>query len=229
MIIFIYLIALCPLLYGQTPQNLAGFYNKPYYFGMSLGGNTASFSLKHNNLNSRDTLLTLNPKSSAGFNIHIVSELRLSDFVSLRFTPGLTFTDRELIYRFNYHKNNQTLTRFVESNYIDAPLLLKFRSQRAGNFAMNANIGPKYSYNLISPADNTGSNLKSIEINTLRHQFLGNIGVGMDFFLQYFKFGFEMNYSFGLHNILIQDHTLLSEPIDFIRPKIFLLCLTVEG
>ncbi|MDA8715491.1 hypothetical protein N9M27_06360, partial [Flavobacteriales bacterium] len=55
------------------------------------------------------------------------------------------------------------------------------------------------------------------------------LGVGTDFFLQYFKFGLELKYSMGFPNALIQENNQWSRPIDSLRNQMWLFSITFEG
>jgi hypothetical protein len=55
------------------------------------------------------------------------------------------------------------------------------------------------------------------------------VGGGLDFFLPYFKFGCELKLSHGIPNVLIQDNSMYSSPIDQLRTKTWLFSLTFEG
>lgn len=58
---------------------------------------------------------------------------------------------------------------------------------------------------------------------------MGEIGFGTDFYLEYFKFGIEIKMSYGIRDILDRDNTPLTDPIDKLSTKMFLLSLTFEG
>ncbi len=54
-------------------------------------------------------------------------------------------------------------------------------------------------------------------------------GAGMDFFLPYFKFAIELKASFGIPNLLIDDGTRFSTPIESLRTKAFYVTFLFEG
>ena len=49
------------------------------------------------------------------------------------------------------------------------------------------------------------------------------IGVGIDFYLQYFKLSVELKKSYGLRNVLVQDNTLYSTPIERLNSQMTII------
>ena len=83
----------------KKPQNLIRYDFKKLHFGFTLGINNLNFNIKKNaNTINNDTLKTLYSKSQKGFNLGIVSNLRLGKYTDLRFVPALIFGERHLFY-----------------------------------------------------------------------------------------------------------------------------------
>ncbi|MFW6352049.1 MAG: outer membrane beta-barrel protein, partial [Bacteroidota bacterium] len=122
------------------PENLPFHDLKPYHFGFSLGFNKLDFSLKPiENLElvqfsgmtgspEFDTLYSVTTQPENGFNIGIVSNLRLGNQFDLRFIPTLTFGDRNIIYEGRKNGDNIRRTAPIESTFIDFPLHIKYKS-----------------------------------------------------------------------------------------------------
>jgi hypothetical protein len=55
------------------------------------------------------------------------------------------------------------------------------------------------------------------------------VGGGVDMFLPYFKFGLELKMGIGLPNVLIDDNTRFSAPLESLRTKTYMLSFTFEG
>lgn len=213
----------------HVPTNLENFDNRLMHFGFVLGINSADFSLDHT-LN--DTLMVLESKKQSGFNLGIISDLHMGPYLNLRFIPTLSFAQRNLEYTYLYSDGTRELIdKPVESTFIDFPLNLKYRAVRDKNYAAYVLVGGKYSYDLASQhkTDNEGSQMKDIVIKLNRHSYLWEVGVGFDFFLQYFKFAPEIKMSYGLNNLIIDDGTIFSTPIESLKSKIFTLSFTFEG
>ncbi len=223
----------------DKPKNLEGFEQKIVHFGFTIGLNSADFILDYDHNEWTDTssnLLSLESQRQPGFNLGIVSDLHLGSLLNLRFIPQLSFAGRMLEYTVEYNskQNNgqttQLINKPVESTYIDFPLDLKFRSARINNYACYLLGGGKYSIDLASQADidqNIGDPVVRIE----RYGFSWEVGFGMDFFLQYFKFSPEIKLSVGTKNLIIHDAQSIKYEtvIDRMRSNILLLSFTFEG
>ena len=59
--------------------------------------------------------------------------------------------------------------------------------------------------------------------------YAAEVGGGMDMFLTYFKFGIELKAAFGIPNLLVDDGTRFSTPIQSLRSKVWVLTFTFEG
>ena len=72
----------------KKPQNLPRYDFKKIHFGFTLGINSLNFNInKNNDFLTNDTLLTLLGEDQKGFNLGIVSNLRLGRYTALRFIP----------------------------------------------------------------------------------------------------------------------------------------------
>ncbi|MDA0682369.1 MAG: hypothetical protein O2781_03345, partial [Bacteroidetes bacterium] len=81
----------------KKSQNLARYDYQKIHFGFTLGINELNFNLqKNSNTITNDTLKTIYTKSQKGFNLGIVSNLRLGNYTDLRFVPALIFGERHL-------------------------------------------------------------------------------------------------------------------------------------
>jgi hypothetical protein len=152
-------------------------------------------------------------KKSTGFNVGLVADLKLQEYVSLRFEPGLYYTSRELKYPESFFStlpnpftpSSSDKLREVNSTYLHFPLLLKFLALRAGN------IRP-YLLGGVSATLNLSSNSKSKEDN-VEERFRVKpwtqnyeLGFGVDIFSEYFIFSPSIRGVFGLNDELIRDN-----------------------
>jgi len=214
-----------------STTNLPKFDYKKYHFGFLLSYNQASFIIDDAaEFNFRDSLLGVENVPQPGFNLALLASLNLTKNIRIRFVPGLSFQDRSLSYRFLL-PNGQVSTseKRVESVYLDFPLLLKLRTNRVGNFAAYALVGGKYSRDMQSQKNVNNEIEDEIIIKLVDDDFSIDAGFGFDFFLNYFKFGIELKTAFGLNNVLIQEDTRFSAPLDALRTRTFILSFTFEG
>lgn len=219
---------------SSRPENRAEYYGDKIHFGFYLGVNRTNFVITPvNNWQAvaGDSLKSILSSPSTGFNLGIVSELRLQEYVTLRFLPDIAFGQRNLEYHFAA-QDTFDLARKVESTFLDFPLDFKVRSKRFGNFAAYMIGGGKYTLDLASQKDvkNDGLPLSQQVVKLAKNDFGVEAGAGVDFFLPYFKFGIELKASIGLKNMLIHDDsTILSTTIDRLNSKVFLVSFTFEG
>ena len=62
-----------------------------------------------------------------------------------------------------------------------------------------------------------------------KHDFAYHVGGGFDFFLPYFKFGIEIKLTNGIKNLLIQDDTFYSSPLESLKSQTWWFSITFEG
>ncbi|MBL4707961.1 MAG: PorT family protein [Flavobacteriales bacterium] len=218
---------------AQAPKvkNLQRFDTKTIHFGFSLGINSGGFALQRKayNLNG-DSLASIDVVNQSGFNLGIISDLHLGQHFNLRFIPTLVFGQRNI--NFNFITSNgekATVLKQVESTYWDFPLLFKYRSARLNNFAAYFIAGGKYSIDLASNQDVNNDDLEEPIIKLKRNTYAAEVGIGTDFFLPFFKLGLEIKMSYSLDDALIKDNSYLSNPIEEIRPKMFIFSILFEG
>jgi hypothetical protein len=184
--------------------NLENFQNKRLYFGYFLGFNSYDFKIDYKTVGP-----DIQVKKSTGFNVGIVGDLKLHEYINLRFEPGLYYTTRELMFP-NFTTQSDAL-RQVNSTYIHLPLLLKFSSLRTGN------IRP-YILGGLSTTLNLSSNSKSVDDNSAQRFRVKpwttnyELGLGIDLFTPYFIFSPSIRGVFGLKDELIQDNNDPNSP-----------------
>ena len=142
----------------------------------------------------------------------------------------LSFQERLLTYAFAQADNStKYFQKPVESTYLQFPLLLKYRSARINNFAVYLLGGGKFSIDMASQKDVNNSLDDEVVVKLDKYDYAVEAGGGMDMFLTYFKFGIELKAAFGIPNLLIDDGTRFSTPIDRLRSKVWVLTFTFEG
>ena len=200
---------------------------KPYHFGFLLCINQMDFAVRTNpNFNPKDTLLTIESAPQYGFNIGIVSNLRLGEYTDLRFLPTLSFGERMLDYTIRKDTTTINDSKKVESTYLDFPLLLKYKSKRLNNARAYIITGLQYSIDLASQAKKKDKNNDLIKLrsNDVMYQF----GVGFDFYFDTFKFSTELKMLYGVRDLLLRDNTALTSSIKRLNSKIFQLSFLFE-
>ena len=212
----------------SSPQNLARYDNKKMHFGFSLGINSLDFRIKYNpDIMFKDSLFVLESQNQKGFNLGIVSNFRIGKYTDFRFIPSLVFGERHLIYSFA--DNNaviRTEKKVIESTLLDFPLIIKYKSARYNNFRSFVIFGVKYSMDIASQEDIDDEG--DVIIKLKKNDILGEIGFGMDFYLEYFKFSPQLKISGGILNLLSKDNSVYTTSIKNLRTNGWMLSFTFE-
>ena len=212
----------------KKPQNLVRYDLQKLHFGFTIGINELNFNIKKNsNTLSNDSLLTLLPNSQKGFNLGIVSNLRIGRFTDLRFIPTLVFGERNLNYSFiDSNGVSDERVKRIESTLIDFPIYLKYKSARYNNFRTYVIGGIKYSLDVASQdkINDEGQEIVKLKKNDL----MGEIGFGFDFYLEYFKFSPQIKLSYGVLNLLSKDDTVYTKSINQLSTNGWMISFTFE-
>jgi len=211
----------------KKPQNLPRYDFKKIHFGFTLGINELNFNIeKDKNILDNDTILAILPISQKGFNLGIVSNLRLGKYTDLRFIPTLVFGERNISYEFIKNGIIEREVKKIESTLIDFPLSLKYKSERYNNFRTYVICGIKYSLDIASQdqIDDEGQELVKLKNDDLT----GEIGFGIDFYLEYFKFSPQIKLSHGILNIISKDNSIYTESIKQLNTNGWMLSFTFE-
>jgi hypothetical protein len=204
---------------------------KPYYFGITLGANVSSFHIEHHpRFLQYDSVYTVNPEYTAGFQLGLLATARLSNRFEVRFNPQLLFTDRGLTYKLKYtdlFEQSDSVTKKIESVITTFPLQIKFFSDRIGNFRVYMLAGVKADIDLASNARaKRAEELVKIE----KYDFGVEAGIGFNFYFPSFILSPEIKISNGLKNIHSRDENLkYSNVLDRITSRMIVFCIHLEG
>ncbi|MFK8038009.1 MAG: porin family protein [Crocinitomicaceae bacterium] len=215
--------------YAQPGKNIPQFDRRKFHFGFSLGGNTADFRYSFMpGVYSGDSIVNVNIDRIPGFNFGIVSSWDISELFHIRFLPSLSFQERE--FQYGVLVNNEVAIEKIrlESTFLDFPLMLKLRTKRINNFAAYGLMGLQYSLDLASQSDVETTPGERI-IKMARSDYATQFGGGFDFFMAYYKFAFEIKISNGFRNVLIQEDTFFTAPLNSLKTKVWWFTITFEG
>jgi len=181
---------------------------KPLHFGFSLGINTMDFRIVSSQTGVDSAIVADVAHLQPGFHVHAISNLRLADNFDLRFTPGISFGgERQIAYKefrtTNFLIDSADLPVVVESNFLEFPLILKYKSKRLNNFRPYLIGGLNTRVDLAATKKTWGRSKKEDNLVLVDElDFYYEIGFGIDFYLKYFKFAVELKYSVGLTDVL---------------------------
>jgi hypothetical protein len=210
------------------------------HFGFSLGINTMDFNIKSSQMAVDSGIYTEISLLKPGFHVHALSNLRLADNFDLRFTPGISFGGvREINYVLSDTSNKviniADIPVKVESNFLEFPLLVKYKSKRLNNFRPYLIGGANMRVDLAATKKTWGRSKKENNLVLLKpFDLYYEIGTGFDFYLQHkLKMAIEFKYSVGLTNVLrtnVPDgrDAVYTKVFDRLNSRMFLITLHFE-
>ena len=204
--------------------NDENFDKKPWSWGYYFGINRYDFNFDYNA--DRPDIFV---EQSYGFNVGLLGNKRINDYLDLRIEPGLVYNARTLFFTDIPGEDNDRM-RELNSTYIHIPLLLKFSTKRLNNFKPFIIGGLSYAYNLSSneknPDDNSAGQFRMTD-NT----FFYEVGFGIDLYLPYFKFSPSIRGVFSLTDELVRDenpNSLYTSQIEVMQSRGIFLNFTFQ-
>jgi hypothetical protein len=217
------LLALSLPAFSQTskPKNMVMADYQKFHFGYSVGLNTVGFTAIPNEGYHLDLL------QNPGININLVTDYRIGKFLDIRFLPGIQFAQRDLTV--TNRLTTETRTWKIESVFVDAPLILKYRSVRVNNYApyLLVGINPKFD---LTRAEIVGWKPATPMLKSF--DFYPELGVGVDFYLSMVKVAMELKFSVGMLDLLLKpadpEFSLYVAGINRIYSRMVVLAFHVE-
>ncbi len=208
-LLFIVLMAMSQIAQAQLfskdrIQNNATMDSKKISWGYFLGFNNFDF-----NIDYKQDLPDIQTERSVGFNVGLIGNLRINDYIDIRLEPGLTVSRRELQFdSLNFLPETMPtkadLVREVRSTYIYIPLLVKLSTKRINNFKPFVVGGISTALNLSSNEDNVNDNSQG-DWRAKKNVLFYELGFGIDFYLYWFKFTPTIRGVFGLTDEVTPD------------------------
>jgi Outer membrane protein beta-barrel domain len=207
--------------------NMEDHDDKPYYFGITFGLNFSVYNISYaSSFANTDTFKRIQPKWSPGFNLGLVGNLKLTNFVDLRFVPSLAFAEKRLVYEYGIPRDTIE-DRHIESIYMHMPLQFKFKSERIKNFRFYGLLGGKFDYDLAANARSHRTD-EFLKVSPIDAGY--EIGVGFEFFNPDFIFSPEIKLSQGLINQLFIDRSLqLTNALESLHTRMIVISIHLEG
>jgi hypothetical protein len=218
---------------GFSAEAQRGLKNQPNYdkkrlhFGFNIGLNYWDFNLEPiRDLAALQGYYSVRSEVQPGYNIGIVSNLRLSDHFDFRILPSFASTERILYFTVDDNTTGRVveIERKIQSSFIEVPFLLKFKSERVGNYRMYVLGGGKYNLDLASKKDVLDDRFFKINNTDLSYE----LGFGIDFYFEFFKFSPQIKASWGFADMLIQDDTFFVDGITRLESRALLISLNFE-
>ena len=185
--------------------------NNPYvddkllHFGFFLGMDFLSYDIEGYSAEEQQKLspfqsdTTYHVRVSApsmGFAVGFITDLRLTRYLSLRFSPALHFGQRTIRYTSDDIAENEIHGNSCPNNKpnllsipISVPLYLKWSAEREVNYRPYVMAGGGVSYDVVRDKEKV--------ILTKPFDCFVEVGFGCDFYFRWFKFCPELRYRVG--------------------------------
>lgn len=183
--------------------------NRPYadmrrwHLGFSVGAHVQDLSFTHNGFIAPDGARWSAevPAFDPGFCVNVMGEARLNRLLSLRLSPGMYFGSKNV--RMQEFATGAYKNQDVKSAYVVVPLDLKISGDRMRN------MRPYVTTGVMATFDVSKKRSEALMFNTADAYL--TVGLGIDFYLPYFKLDPEIKFCFGLTDILRHDRPDLTD------------------
>ncbi len=201
------LLLLSTSLFAQKKKDkveyLSNFDKKTLRWGFYIGLNRSDYRISYKAPEDYPQAIDkIETSPEIGFNVGLIGDIRLHKNINLRIEPGLA-TNNKKIY-FKYFNSPVDSVRKASGTYMHIPLLVQFSANRYKNIRPYVIGGVTYDHNFASNFDNIDDN-SSGEFRMQKHNFMYEIGVGIDFYLVWFKFSPSIRGIFAINNELKRD------------------------
>ncbi|MDF1573995.1 MAG: porin family protein [Bacteroidales bacterium] len=218
----------------ERPRNLPAFDLKRIHFGFTVGVNTMDIGIARNYM-AEDFLYADLSQLLPGFQVSIVSDLRMNKNWNLRFLPGISFGSREIVF---YEYSNGMVGEEAEiprvanpvplgPAFLDFPLHLKYRSDRDANYRPYLLGGLNFRYDMSAKKPGVYDADSEEYMKFRRGDLYLEFGFGVDTYLRYFKFAPEIKLAVGLMNMIDPEgrtgHPEFAGSIESVRSYILML------
>ena len=232
--IIISLIALCLTVsltaqdYGKhRSYNFQNKQNKAYYFGLTLAFHSSNYSVfRSKRFNEQEQILSVQSVTGPGYNVNVISNLKIGRYFDFRLLPGFSFTERNIRYR-DINLEREFDIKKIESVFAEVPFHVRFKSEPYRDMRLFVLGGVKYSFDIASKARRRGDD-NILKISPT--DFSLEVGFGMQFFFPYFILSPELKFTQGINNILIfNDKIIQSNILENVLSRTITLSFHFEG
>jgi hypothetical protein len=205
--VFLVLSSIFSTLYGQDKnlENLRTEDKKRLRFGYYVGLNSVGAKMEYLPTSSGQPY-RLSIKAKPSFDVGLLADVRINEFLNIRFHPGVAFVEREIRFPFSEEILSKPLIeRNVKSNYVRLPVGIKLNARRIRNARPFLMGSMSYNINITSeetnPEDNTSGTFRM-----KRNMYAWEFAIGTDIYFPYFKFTPSLHGLFALNNEIVPDN-----------------------
>jgi hypothetical protein len=137
-----------------------------------------------------------------GFQVSIISDMRIAHNLNIRFLPGITLGEKPLSF-YDASSGEPVASAVIESNFLDFPLLMKYSSVRLNNSRPYLVGGINYRHDLAAKKDFGEDEILFIRLKP--SDLYLEAGFGIDFYMRYARLSPEIKVGMGLNNLLVDE------------------------
>ena len=212
--------------FGQHRSlNLPRYDQKPLHFGFILGTSNLGFAYR-TQIQWPQDVYNVRISRQLGYTVGIVSNIRLSKNLDLRFIPTFTSGERKLFFDSvdPSDGNRKWIERRMESALIIFPLEMKWKTNRIDNHRWYVLGGLYGALDLSSKAKVVDDRIFKLQ----QSDFGIDIGVGVDIYFEYFKLSPQLRATFGRGNLRVNDNTNYSDALPILNTQVISWIFTFE-
>lgn len=182
---------------------------KPIHFGFSVGFHMQDLNISNNGFITPEgeSWFTEVPAYSPGFCVNVLADMRISNHINLRCSPGMYFGNKKVHFRNSVTGDENTQN--IKSNYVVVPIDIKYSATRYKN------IRPYVVGGIMGILDVSKKRPEQLKLRDTDAML--TIGFGCDFYLPYFKLCPELKFCFGLRNLLNTERPDLQDNPDMMK------------
>ena len=182
---------------------------KPIHFGFSVGFHMQDLNISNNGFITPEgeSWFTEVPAYSPGFCVNVLADMRISNHINLRCSPGMYFGNKKVHFRNSVTGDENTQN--IKSNYVVVPIDIKYSATRYKN------IRPYVVGGIMGILDVSKKRPEQLKLKDTDAML--TIGLGCDFYLPYFKLCPELKFCFGLRNLLNTERPDLQDNPDMMK------------
>lgn len=185
---------------------------RPMHFGILVGMNLQDVEFENigpqtitleDGTTQQQTIVCDADRWNTGFSVGVLANLRLNEYLNLRFSPTMHFGAKHLTFHNLTDMGQQEELLHEErqdmkNTYVAFPLDLKFCAERWNNYRpyMTAGINPMINL--------TGKSQDFVQLK--RSDLFLEVGLGCDFYLPFFKLIPELKFCYSLSDAIDHKH-----------------------
>ena len=211
----------------QRSYNFQNKQGKPYYFGLTLAFHSSNYSIfRSKRFNEQQQILSVQSVTGPGYNVNVISNLKIGRYFDFRLLPGFSFTTRNIRYK-DINLEKEFDIKRVESVFAEVPFHVRFKSEPYNDMRLFVLGGLKYSFDIASKARRRADD-NILKISPT--DFALEVGFGAQFFFPYFILSPELKFTQGINNILIfNDKIIQSNILENVLSRTITLSFHFEG